>query len=65
MKKNSIRVSIAEAAETLGIGQQAVREWCKHGIIPCAVIDKKVTGKKVNQYFISRPKFEEFLGTRS
>lgn len=65
MSQENIRVTIEEAANTLHISKQAVREWCKHGIIPCVVIDKKKTGKSCNQYLILRPKFEQFLGLRA
>lgn len=63
-QRESQRVTIKEAAETLGMSQQAVREWCKLEIIPCTIISKDASGKAYNQYFIPRPKFMEFLGMR-
>lgn len=54
-------VSLAEAAELLGMSKQGVRELMKRKIIDIGVVFPSISTGKTNRYLISREKLERFL----
>lgn len=54
-------LSLAEAAELLGMSKQGVRELMKRKIIDIGVVFPSISTGKTNRYLISREKLERFL----
>lgn len=62
-REGTKRVTVAEAARELGVGQQCVREHMKRGLWPIGYADSpKITGGKDWEYYIFRDKLDKFLG---
>lgn len=62
-REGTRRVTVAEAARELGVGQQCVREHMKRGLWPIGYADSpKITGGKDWEYYIFRDKLDKFLG---
>lgn len=58
---NKETISLAEAAELLGMSKQGVRELMKRKIIDIGVVFPSLSTGKTNRYLISREKLERFL----
>lgn len=57
------RVSVAQAAQELGIAPQAVREYMKRGLIDIGLVLPSLEGHtKKNQYLIFRRKLDRYTG---
>lgn len=57
-------VTLAEAAERLGMSKQGVRELMKRGLIDIGIVYPSLCSGKTNRYLISRQKLERLLGEK-
>lgn len=54
-------VTLAEAADLLGMSKQGVRELMKRKIIDIGIVYPSLKSGKTNRYLISRTKLEKLL----
>lgn len=57
-------VTLAEAADLLGMSKQGVRELMKRKIIDIGIVYPSLQTGKTNRYLISRAKLEKLLKER-
>ena len=59
---DSARVSVAQAAQELGLDPATVRYWMETGQLPIGIVVKPTKGRKHKRYLIYRPKLDAVIG---